>query len=103
MTERDALLISYLVTHKGMSKVVSSRKICEYLNSNGVPTKVDNIHNLVRELILEYRLPICQLNRKGYYWSTCDAELKQAIADFKSRITEINKRIKILESHMIGD
>lgn len=99
--KRDNSLVDFLFQHKGAQNVVSSKEICEYLNSKGYTTSLDNVNVLIRKVMLDRRLPICAINSKGYYWGTTKQEIQSSIDDLQGRIDEMTKRIEHLKSFII--
>lgn len=99
--KRDNYLVDIIFQHKGKDNVISSKEITAILNENGFKTRVDNIHHLVRKIVLERCLPICSVNANGYFWATTKEELQMSVDDLQSRIEEIQKRIAILKSFIM--
>ena len=99
--KRDNLLLDIIFQRKGKENIISAKEITTILNENGFKTKQDCIHQIVRRIILERRVPICSLNYKGYFWATTKDEIQMSVDHLQSRIAEMQKRIDVLKSFII--
>lgn len=99
--KRDNLLVSFLLSHKGGQNCVSSKEISKYLNENGYATTVNAVHGIIRRVMYERTLPICQLNSKGYFWAEKPEEIQASIDDLQGRIEEMQSRIEHLQHFIV--
>lgn len=95
--KRDNIIVDLLARRRGRDNCISAKAICDFLNDNGFPTKVDHIHNIVRKIMCERYLPICSANGKGYFWAESQTDIQSSIDDLQSRIDEMQNRIEILK------
>lgn len=100
--KRDNLLVDFLFEHKGIQNIVSAKAICEFLNERGYHASLGSIHQIIRRVMFERRLPICSVNSKGYYWATSKEEIQMSIDDLQGRIEEMQNRIEHLKSFIIN-
>ena len=100
--KRDNLLVDILFQHKGKQNIISAKEITAILKENGYETMGNNIHNVIRKVMLERRLPICSVNSKGYFWATTKEEIQMNIDDLQGRIEEMQNRIEHLKSFIIN-
>ena len=73
--KRDNLLVEFLIDNKGRENAVSKYIIADYLTDNGYPQSAGTVHAIIERLIQERHLPICSINRKGYYLAKTKADI----------------------------
>lgn len=100
--KRNNLLVDFLFEHKGVQNIVSSKAICEFLNERGYHASLGLIHQIIRKVMFERRLPICSVNSTGYYWATSKEEIQMSIDDLQGRVAELTNRIELLQSFIIN-
>lgn len=100
--ERDNLLVDIIFHHKGKENIISAKEIVAILTENGYETRRSSIHQVIRKVMFERRLPICSANSKGYFWATSKEEIQMTIDDLQSRIAEMTNRIEHLQSFIIN-
>lgn len=101
-TEQDGLLIALLVLHRGKSQAITAGEISKYLGDLGFSIKPHSVGGIIRNLMLQYDLSICGINKSGYYWATTDAEIQETISDLESRRTALSERIAHLKKFVRG-
>lgn len=99
--EREKALYDLIWEHKGRDNAIGTAAIAEHLAKLGYPMTATAARHLVVELARKWRLPICHLNGKGFYFATCKDDLRDSICDLQSRIAAMQERIKILESYIL--
>lgn len=99
--ERDATLIKIIMEHRGGDNIVSGVELTRIMNEKGWKTKYRNFANLVSKIIRKYRVPICSLSGKGYFWATSKQEIQASIRNLQSQIDEMQNRINILKQFTI--
>lgn len=101
-TKRDNILIDYILEHKGKENALTKYDIAKYLTEKGFSTKPKTVHCIVSRLMFERHLPICSLNKKGYYWAKNKDDIIACIDNLKLRIDGLNEHIKHLENFIIN-
>lgn len=100
--DRDMTLLGLLAQHLGRSNPITAEEVAKCMSEMGHPLKPRSVGNAVRSLMLAYNIPICGINKSGYYWATTDAEIQETVADLESRISALGERIAHLKKFMKG-
>ena len=98
--KRDRLLAEFLQHHKGRANVVGRTEIAEFLTANGYEQKATTTNMLVRTVMYDRRLPICEINGRGYYWAESKSDFEDTINDLEKRIASMREHIEFLKSFM---
>lgn len=99
--KRDNLLVAYLLEHKGVENAVSRHEIARFIRSKGYPQSPDTVHGIIQRLLRERHLPICSLNRKGYFWAKSKSDILGCISSLNSRINALQEHIDNLKYFII--
>ena len=99
--KRDNLLVEFLIDNKGRENAVSKYIIADYLTDNGYPQSAGTVHAIIERLIQERHLPICSINRKGYYLAKTKADILASIDELQSRITAMQEHIEHLKNFIM--
>ena len=100
--KRDNLLVKVLrENHRGSENPMTSEQASKYLSEYGFSVKPRNIGTVVNRLAIEWGLPICYINGKGYFWATKKCEIQNTIADLQSRINALQEHINHLNNFII--
>ena len=95
--EMDNLVVSTIRGHIGRENAISGDELFKILNNKGYHITRNSIINIVERVIEERYLPICSLNRNGYYFPKDKEDIELAISHLQSRVDGLNKRIDFLK------
>ena len=100
--DRDMALLGILAQHLGKANPITAEEVAKHMTEMGHPLQPRSVGNAVRSLMMVYNIPICGINKSGYYWATTDDEIQETIADLESRRTALNERIAHLKKFVKG-
>ena len=96
--KKDNCLVDIIFQHKGKENAIGTRELVRALEEYGYKVKADNIHTIVKRVVLERHLPICALTQHGYYWATSKQDLQSCIDELQDKINGLQERIELLKS-----
>ena len=96
--KKDNCLVDIIYQHKGKENAIGTREIVRALGECGYKVQPDNIHTIVKRVVLERHLPICALTQHGYYWATSKQDLQSCIDELQYKIDGLQERIDLLKS-----
>ena len=94
---RDNFIVEFLLEHKGRDKCVSSKSICEFLESNGYKMNPTSLFPNIHRIMYENDIPICYISMKGYYVAENEDDVLPVIEDLQKRINGFQKHIDFLQ------
>ena len=65
--KRDNALFDIIFEHKGIENAISTQEIVGELKNKGFSENAATIHTIIKGLIEKRRMPICSVNKVGYY------------------------------------
>lgn len=98
VNKRDRLLAEFLQQHKGTERAVGRKEIAKFLTEHGYKQKESTVNMLVKKVMFKRRLPICEINSRGYYWAQSKKDFEDTISDLEKRINSMTERIAFLKS-----
>lgn len=96
--KRDNALVDIIYQHKGKANAIGTQALKRALNEKGFKVKADSIHQIVKKVMVERRLPICAAVNHGYYWGISKQDIDFAVNELKSKIYALQERCELLES-----
>ena len=96
--KRDNEVIDIIFSHKGKENAIGTQEFARELNQRGYKLPADQIHGIVRKVMLERRLPICATVKRGYYWATSKQDLQSCINELQDKADALQERINLLKS-----
>ena len=96
--ERDNCLVDIIFRHRGKENAIGTQELVQALKESGYIVRAENIHNIVKKVVLERRLPICALTQTGYYWATNKQDLQSCIDELTDKLIALQERIDLLKS-----
>lgn len=96
--KRDNLLVDIIFQHKGKSNAIGTKEIVQLLTEKGYEMRADILHQTIRRVVTERRLPICSVCHHGYYWATSKKDVQNAIDDLQGKIQGLQERIDLLKN-----
>lgn len=100
--DRDMALLGILAQHLGKANPITADEVAKHMTEMDHPLQPRSVGNAIRSLMMAYNIPICGINKSGYYWATADAEIQETIANLESRQTTLSERIAHLKKFVKG-
>lgn len=98
--KRENCLVDIIFQHKGKGNAIGTKELALALSERGYKVPPDQVHGIVKKVMLERRLPICSNVTYGYYWATSKQDLQSAINELQDKIQGLQERIDLLKSFM---
>ena len=91
-------IVNIIFQHKGKENAIGTKELVSLLSEKGYTVKPDQVHSIIGSIIADRHIPICSLNRRGYYWAISKQDIQFAIDDLQKKINGLQERIDLMKS-----
>lgn len=99
--KRNLILKDLLLKHMGVENAITTKHICNELNSLGYFIKARTLPTIIQKLREEYNLPVGYKRWCGYFVVKSKRDIEITVEDIEMQIKTLQETIKFMKSFII--